>query len=328
MPYNGDGVYSKRDMMDYRKIFLLLSILLLSACQPEASPTGEGTAITTTPTQTPSLTRTPSPTHTLAPLPTLSEDAKLTLTKDLLTTNEGCKLPCWWGFIPGETMWEEARRFLETIAILIHPIEYDAHVLYAVGFLVPEEFNPSAGEDPDTGVIYNDFFIEEGVIIAIEVEVGPSHTFDLSYLLKEYGQPDQIYIETDPERFQGSLQTALIIFYQSLGIYAYYEVPGTEMGDEIQACFENDKVSRMMLWPPEIEWSYLEKTRKTQFIPPIREFLLLEEVTDMDEEIFYQKYKGTTEPICITVPREPFYYYDERPTRTPGPCVFPGEPFN
>ena len=55
---------------------------------------------------------------------------------------------------------------------------------------------------------------------------------------------------------------------------------------------------------------------------------LLEEVTDMDEETFYQKYKGTTEPICITVPREPFYYYDGQPTATARPCVLPGGPYN
>ena len=70
----------------------------------------------------------------------------------------------------------------------------------------------------------------------------------------------------------------------------------------------------MMLWSPGRGWSIKEVTEKMRNVRinfSINRPYLLEEVTDIDEETFYQKYKGTTEPICITVPREPFYYGSE-----------------
>lgn len=311
--------------MDYKKALFIVVFFFLSACEAIASPTGKNTLTTSKPSGIPLATRTPSPISTATPLPTLTYEDKLAVTKDLLTTNAGCKLPCWWGFTPGETKWEDAKRYLETFATIFHYIERNDDIKVEVGFLVPEEFSPSAEEFPGPRGIYNDYFIEDEVIVAIEIDVGLAHTYDLSNLLKEYGQPDEVYIDTDPERFQGSLQTTLVLLYKSQGIFAYYEVPGTEMGDEIQACFENENVSRMMVWSPEIEWSYIEATEKTQFLPPIREFLFLEEVTDMDEEMFYQTYQDTTSSICINVLREPFYYYDMRPTPKPPTCVYPGE---
>ena len=144
--------------------------------------------------------------------------------------------------------------------------------------------------------------------------MGLAHTYDLPILLEEYGQPDNIYIETYPEPVKGYLPFDIYVFYKRQGIFAYYGIEGTVIGDKIQGCFINDSVIAMMLWSPGRGWSIKEVTEKMRNVRinfSINRPYLLEEVTDIDEETFYQKYKGTTEPICITVPREPFYYGNE-----------------
>ena len=299
-------------------IFLLM-LIFAGACLSEGNETvileTETFVQTSLPVETVTLVSPsfiPSITHTQTPLPTLSEDEKLTLSKRLLTTNADCKLPCWWGFTPGETKWEDARRFLETLAILFHPIEREDDILIEVKFPVSEEFNPSAAEFPGPGILYNDYYIKDGIIEAIEVDVGLAHTYDLPILLEEYGQPDEVYIDTHPESVQGDLPFGIFVYYKHHGIFSYYEVQGSELGDEIQGCFVNESVVFMVLWPPDKEWSIIEVSKRVDFhFAAYGYTYLLEEVTDMDEESFYQKYKGTTEPICITVPREPFYYRNE-----------------
>jgi cytoskeletal protein RodZ len=73
-------------------------------------------ALTPTSSNTATSTFTPDPTQTMTPLPTLSSDAAIEMVNELFVTNRGCLLPCWWGFIPGQTSWGETKQFLEQFA--------------------------------------------------------------------------------------------------------------------------------------------------------------------------------------------------------------------
>ena len=115
-------------------ITIFLTALLLASCASRQepvvlptetrvptlteSPTGTPTSSpspTKTPTETPSptwmVTQTPSP-PTSTNVPTLVNDEAYPLLLELLRTNEGCQLPCWWGIIPGESTQEDARRIM------------------------------------------------------------------------------------------------------------------------------------------------------------------------------------------------------------------------
>jgi hypothetical protein len=65
---------------------------------------------TATPTAIP-LTATPKPLPT-ATLTNEQIDANLT---ELMLTNGGCELPCWWGILPGETSIDSARESLKAL---------------------------------------------------------------------------------------------------------------------------------------------------------------------------------------------------------------------
>jgi len=299
---------------------MLLMLILTGACLSGGNVSDtisktETAAHTSTATPLPSPT--PSPTYTITPLPTLTYEDKLATTKDLLTTNAGCKLPCWWGFTPGETRWEDAKRFLETIVLTLTPGEREGYSVYGVTFPVFDEFIRVSKMFPDPSILHNAYFIKDGVIEIMEIEVGLMSTYNLPNLLNEYGQPDEIYILTSTEVFHEWLLFAIYVSYSHQGIGAIYFLGGINIGDEIQGCYVDENEKMVILWPPNKEWTILQVLEKVKFYDIDFPFRLLEEVTNMDEETLYQKYKGTTEPICITIPRERFYYYDQKPTPTP-----------
>lgn len=143
------------------KTFTILTLLLLAlgcrAPQPTRTsavdihmPTSTVTPVhptstsplTPTPTQTKTLTPTLTPTPTWTPLPTIPPDERLDAMLDLLYTNAGCRLPCWWGIIPGETSWTSARRFLQAFDPHVYVTnEYDLDEGFVVMayLFVPEE---------------------------------------------------------------------------------------------------------------------------------------------------------------------------------------------
>jgi hypothetical protein len=47
----------------------------------------------------------PIPTPTWTPLPAVPPATADAIVEDLLKNNAGCRLPCWWGVVPGETQW-------------------------------------------------------------------------------------------------------------------------------------------------------------------------------------------------------------------------------
>jgi hypothetical protein len=67
------------------------------------------TTSTSVPSHTTTITPIPSPTPTLEP--TLTDQSSEVYVLELLETNGGCKLPCFWGIIPGQIALEDAKRF-------------------------------------------------------------------------------------------------------------------------------------------------------------------------------------------------------------------------
>ena len=73
---------------------------------PVSSPTA---TIETTPTKMPTVSPTPMPTWT--PLPTFAPSQRGQIYDELMNSNGGCTLPCWWGFELGRTFLNEVRQF-------------------------------------------------------------------------------------------------------------------------------------------------------------------------------------------------------------------------
>ena len=74
---------------------------------PSIAPTRTATE---TPLPTKTATSTPTATPTLTPLPTISPSQRGQAYNDLMGSNGGCTLPCWWGFELGKTSLGEVRQ--------------------------------------------------------------------------------------------------------------------------------------------------------------------------------------------------------------------------
>jgi hypothetical protein len=112
---------------------VVVPVLLLLGCLPplqtvQDTPTTSHTpfpsikptetfepTVTSSPTATPRPTITSRPTRTPTatplPFPTLEPDKMQAFIAEMLATNGGCELPCWWGITPGETRWDEMVQF-------------------------------------------------------------------------------------------------------------------------------------------------------------------------------------------------------------------------
>ncbi len=253
-----------------------------------------------TPTNTRWPSPTPSPTKTrpptLTPLPTIPAEAAPELVQDLLQNNAGCRLPCWWGAIPGQTTWQEAERFLNS---------FQAEVSSRQGFhevrvAVPEEVY-SAG----LGYILLYYWAPEDVIEQIDVMPAPSTTYQLPQVLVDYSLPTAVWISTYAGARDGTLPFRLLLFYPEQGIsIQYIDHLADEVDYKISGCFqEEDSPPTLFLSSPEIALTPQEVLEVSHFDEG-QFYLPLEEATGMEIETFYQIFKQSNGTNCLETPVE------------------------
>jgi hypothetical protein len=253
-------------------------------------------------TPLPSLTPTQTPAVTWTPLPTLPVEEAQALIQDLLENNAGCRLPCWWGIVPGETSWQEAHQFLAPFAtkfeqggsgqIVEGGITYQT-TNYTVAYeIVGEPRGGGAG-----------FGVKNGIVDLIYV--GPNSTirsYQLHQLLTNYGKPNDIFVETFSNLPDGYLPFRLALFYSEQRILAEFEYEAQRADDMLKGC-PQPIGPQLSLWGANkvlTEEDIQRQISGPDTDPP----LSLEEVTDMSIETFYQTFKNPAYEACIETPVE------------------------
>jgi hypothetical protein len=252
---------------------------------------------TSTPTRTvTALPTTPSP---LTPLPTLPPDQAEALVQELLENNAGCQLPCWWGFVPGQTEWQKARQFLDQVAVEIY-VSSPNQPLFFANVLIPV----SEGIYP----VYrtHTYTVQNGIIEVIEVQQGAVPGYDLSAFLKTHGVPTEIRLRTYSQAREGDLQFDVVLFYPEQGILARYATQAQAIGSHIRGCPQQEPAAILALWSPERELTFSESSSQTIDIRnedwwPYRP---LQEVTQMDVATFYQVFQSSDNADCLETPAD------------------------
>jgi hypothetical protein len=146
--------------------------------------------------QTPRPSRTPRPTHThpATPYPTLEPDDMHALVLEMLESNGGCELPCWWSIVPGETSWEEMGEYFTTQGIGGWE---NGHL--DLGYLDPED-------NSRIRLLEVKMEQQDGLVHSIRVSrdyfdqpVGDDFAliwqrYELSRILSQHGVPSQVYL--------------------------------------------------------------------------------------------------------------------------------------
>ena len=301
-----------------------MSFFIISACQVSSKTPIEPVAGKRTPSpfvlkETPSPTATatgtfvvppsftPTPTNTATfitpiwtPQPTLSPEEAERLILDLLENNAGCQLPCWWGFTPGQTTWEEAKRLLETIASNIYIGLGETFSYAEVIIPVPEEVYPIYPRQYYT--------IKNSVVEMIEVNVGFLPDYSLSALLSNYGEPSNVLISTYNKPVENYMFFKVIYFFPKAGILAASVIHASLQGETIQACPKQDSQLELALGTPAFGLTIQEAIQKSWRIKGLFEtdpyWLDLETATGMSISEFFQRFSEARNDWCFETPAD------------------------
>lgn len=235
-----------------------------------------------TPTLTPRPTRTPTPT----PCPTLTADEEYAYVSEMLATNAGCELPCWWGITPGKSSWQEARNQLPRLNFQFWFLEehrYDVHFTLTEAEGVIESIRVSG----DCAC-----FVRECERFAQDW----SH-YALDQILSRYGPPSRARIIFPPTTESGApVYYNLYLVYDELGISIAYTGDAIKQGEMRHTCFS---FCRIQLWlqPSGSSLPLLERgigQEAWEYAVP------LDAVTGMSLEEFYEVFRHPE--ACLTVP--------------------------
>lgn len=299
---------------------------LTIAPQPNATelPITMPAVCTSTSTSAP-LTRTITPTDlatstmvfsTPTPLPALSTDEAHAELLELLRTNGGCQLPCWWGLTPGETSTQEAKTFLERyVNISLRIIQDDKGG--NTQLLLPEDglmVNPII----DYEINSSDQTVEQisvQIEIIREIEGGlevvygdplfaqlmPQYT--LSQILTAYGPPTDVLVRA----IRGWWEFDLLLFYAEEGFLINYSAPYEEEGGVYFGCPTKISVE-FWLWPPERNYTLAEAVSLVYADMWgqmwLSSYLPLEDATMLSLEDFYEIYRAPDNSSCLETPLE------------------------
>jgi len=242
-------------------------------------------------------TTTPTRTAASSSLPTLPADEAWELIVELQNTNNGCQLPCYWGFIPGKTLWADAEKFLATFADEISVSNTDDLFIAEVSLSLPKEIALHP-------FLRQAYAVKNGAIDMIEVQAGDTPSYSLSTFLNTYGPPGEIWIAP-----QGELVLDYHLFYPQKGILAVYTAGLVTVTDEyVLVCPRNESNPLLVLWSPDVEKSFLNDlinhTTLLGHVDPSELFLFhkIEEVTDIDVVSFYDLYMVSDATACFQIP--------------------------
>jgi hypothetical protein len=233
-------------------------------------------------------------------LPTLAPTDAQALIIDLLQNNAGCRLPCWWGFTPGITRWEDARRFLESFAKIVDYPGPSTSKIYnpEILFTVPKDIFPQR--------LSHTYFTtdHEGVKIInmIWVRTGNVSAYQLPTILSEYGQPDEVWLLSSAGG-AGSKDVpfVVVLFYGRQNFAVEYDV-NVYLRMPIIGCPQQAMYPWLWVWSANEGKTYADLARETKYFgygggPPT--FMPLEQATGMSVDTFYHTFKNESNTTCL-----------------------------
>lgn len=279
--------------------------ILTHACGVGSLSPFPATASAAPPTHSQTTPPKPSPwapsTSTPRALGTLSATDAIERVSELLETNGGCELPCWWGIEPGRTRWSEAKRELSAFGASIDSSTFGVPPGITGNLVTLSDPNGSAGE-----IIQQQYIVRQDVVQVILSAPRAAPQFQLRQLLSRLGVPGSVFLFSLPQPYLGHLPVDLLLHYPEEGITAVYSAEGTVDGQMVVACSFGQPY--LWLWPEasrltveDVSNSYpagpLPSDFRTLFRP-------LSEVSDLGIESFVSVFESSSPARCLETPSE------------------------
>jgi hypothetical protein len=223
------------------------------------------------------------------------------LLTDLLRGNIGCELPCWWGILPGKTLWSDAKAFLLSLGarivtenpeetVIIEGVERQI-AASVVHYDIP-------GPEKVGGL---SMAIENGKVsrILITRESTPWR-FTLPQLLRDYGSPSMVQIRTIGYNSPAGYPPFDLLLFYDEGFMAHYQFEGILEDDGTLGC-AGETAPHIRVWSESEIWSQAGIERVVLGAPPTHPLKLLEDVSDLDSSSFTALFLENPE-ACIRTP--------------------------
>jgi hypothetical protein len=269
-------------------------------------------------TATPSLTPTVNIHSTATPVAvsTLPPDEAETSLNELLDSNGGCRLPCFWGIRAGVTDDQEARKVLEPLGG-ISDLNYfqldnltisprlsvdDITIHFGITTLLKNEVvdtvyffaRPLITKETDEG--------PEAVFLFNSVPFGEKlSSYMLPSLLSELGVPENVMISTMgeyPDHRYGQGHFKMIILYPDKGVMAMYTTEMEIVGKDVRGCLANNPVE-LYLFSPGNRTAFFEALSERSI--NWSQFLSIEEAASITLDDFYTAFSQRIDE-CIFTP--------------------------
>lgn len=307
----------------YIRTLLISLMLFLTACSDSStqlietprSVTSTNTITPLTPTNTktpiPIPTQTKNMVTTRTPVPTLSADKADARVLELLKTNAGCSLPCWWGITPGITTTDEIQSFLEPfLGVVVSKYRYGFTQDGGAILMRPQPQNglrigiQYLAKDKIVSMIYISTELDRDIFYPVydsPLYQKIMSAYTLQAILAKYGKPDQILIRSYSDLAAYNNPTRILLYYPKEGIVAQY------LGDISSAKQENGKFVNwicppkssisLRLFNPNSQMSLNDLLVIDDSFPRYKD---ISEATDMDISMFYQSYQEYNKSGCTT----------------------------
>jgi len=267
-------------------IFALTSLFGCSTASPQATERSVTLApipsSTLLPSRSPQMTLTASatifPIESPTLLPTLEPvDAEKAI-QELLQQDLQCRLPCFWGIIPGQTSLEETQRIYNRLNMTFELTYQDGDLQY---YEARRGFDSVLG----IGVMHK---VEDGIVQSITVGMSNSKretssdewfAYSPQNLMRIYGMPSEVEFNVDyphePGFPPGTAWYTMAMYFEEKNLIVYYQDALTKSGDLVKVCPTTDGFSGVGIW-----------LGKNPHNPPLR-LVPLEEATTLTKTQFY-----------------------------------------
>ncbi|HNB51374.1 MAG TPA: hypothetical protein PK530_05505 [Anaerolineales bacterium] len=256
--------------------------------RPSATPL----PLTDTPTSSPTLT----PTWT--PLPTLGPEQAQEILNTLLRETDGCLVPCFWGIIPEQTTFTEAKGIFAHLGLRMELINtQDSKEFFEITYDPGSNFSMSL-----TLTKQKDLVKHIRVYITPELDQADVPRGWLAYspetLIAQYGLPTQIVFFVDRPRDANAEPKAwyhMVMYYENLDFIVMYGRPEIHPPlSLLPICPITDAYNNVQLWLGH------EPENPPQF------GVSLEEATSMTIEEFAALMTGDPDSACFELKGELF----------------------
>lgn len=309
---SSNGQPSKDDILagNLTSTITATAILPLATPIPSATPTDNDTATpspSVIPTSTiidiPSPSTTPvassTPVPTLTPLPTIPPEQRGDTYAELMSSNGGCALPCWWGFELGTASLDEVRQFYMAFDIsIVEQVGNGGRAALYITFVDPEI---------EDGVQVRHLFrVQDGKVIEAEIQLRSLPDYQIVPILQRLGQPSEVWMWTIPEPYEGILPAHFRLYFPEQGILVFYGTGAEKSGDEVKVCFNGLGSATIRLWDP-IIWDPIGEKGFVERANDTSELILegdrpIEEVSNWDTEQFYTILRDDSHSQCLQTP--------------------------